>query len=76
MAESSGELTGNAAIEFIGRRGLREVRVDSVAWETEYVDDETGETWILDYPDSGRHGGGAPRMRRAQSPASIGPTDL
>ena len=43
---------------------LRVLRVDSVAWETHYINDVTGEEWIKDYPHGELHGGGPPRLRR------------
>lgn len=55
------ELAGNAALEYAKR--LRKVRVDSSTWTIEYVDEETGKRWLLDYPRSEQHGGGSPRLR-------------
>jgi hypothetical protein len=43
---------------------LTKVSQDESGWEVYYDDDRTGEHWIMDYPDSGRHGGGGPRLRR------------
>lgn len=43
---------------------LRKVRVNQDTWEVEYVDDDTGEEWIMDYPESELHGGGSPRLRK------------
>lgn len=57
------ELEGAEAIRYAETK-LKKVRSDPDTWEVEYVDEATGETWILDYPDSGAHGGGSPRLRR------------
>lgn len=57
------EYLGAEAIRFAESR-LKKVRVDGETWEVEYIDEVTGERWILDYPQSERHGGGSPRLRR------------
>jgi len=56
------ELRGEQAV----RRAetMRKVRVNQDKWETEYLDEESGERWVMDYPDSALHGGGTPRLRR------------
>ena len=46
---------------------LEKVRTDPATWEVEYVDRKTGARWLMDYPDSGAHGGGSPRLRRLQA---------
>ncbi|SHN12734.1 Imm27 family immunity protein [Roseibium suaedae] len=46
------------------RTKLTEIRVDPEKWETLYQDMETGDLWVLDYPNSHLHGGGSPRLRR------------
>ena len=43
---------------------LRKVGVDAERWEIEYIDDGTGDRWLLDYPESEQHGGGSPRLRK------------
>ncbi len=43
--------------------GMRKVGQDDSGWETYYQDDRTGEQWVMDYPDSGQHGGGPARLR-------------
>ena len=63
MSEYDIELRGAAAIEYV-ERFLRQTAVDPDLWMTEYVNDETGEEWELDYPDAALHGGGPPRLRR------------
>jgi hypothetical protein len=30
--------------------------------EVEYIDDRTGDRWVMDYPDSEQQGGGSPRL--------------
>ena len=55
------ERRGAAAVEF-AEKYLREVGGDSKTWEVYYVDDRTGETWVMDYPESEQHGGGTPRL--------------
>jgi hypothetical protein len=66
MTEEDIELTGEKAKEFADTR-LRRVRVDPDTWTIEYEDPATGERWLMDYPDSGAHGGGSPRLRRVIS---------
>jgi hypothetical protein len=56
------ELNGRDAQDFA--KTLRKVRVDGENWEVEYVDDATGEHWLMDYPQSELQGGGPPRIRR------------
>jgi hypothetical protein len=63
MSETSSELHGADAVQFASDR-LRKVRVDVDTWEIEYIDDATGETWIMDYPHGEHHGGGSPRLRK------------
>lgn len=43
---------------------LKRIRVDADNWEVEYIDDSTGELWVMDYPESELHGGGSPRLRK------------
>jgi hypothetical protein len=56
-------LNGADAVKYAAAR-LRKLRVDPASWEIEYVDDSTGETWVMDYPNSELQGGGSPRLRR------------
>jgi Immunity protein 27 len=56
------ELRGTEAVEFAQR--LRKVASNPDTWEIEYIDEQTGEQWLMDYPDSGSHGGGSPRLRK------------
>ena len=60
------EMQGKEAIEYADRH-LRKVRTDPQTWTVEYEDPATGERWIMDYPDSGYHGGGSPRLRRVSN---------
>jgi len=57
------ELKGAEALRFAEAK-LKKIRSDPDTWEVEYVDESTGERWILDYPSSEQHGGGSPRLRR------------
>lgn len=57
------ELRGAAAEKYADAH-LDIVRTNTATWEVEYVNRETGETWVMDYPNSGAHGGGSPRLRR------------
>ncbi len=56
------ELTGADAVEFATK--LRLVSTDPHSWLEHYVDDSTGQRWVLDDPSGALHGGGAPRLRR------------
>jgi hypothetical protein len=62
MSIEETELRGARAKEFADR--LRKIRVDPENWTVEYEDPETGDHWLMDYPDSGAHGGGSPRLRK------------
>lgn len=57
------EFHGTDALQY-AKRHLTRVGVNQDTWEIEYVDDSTGQRWIMDYPESGLHGGGSPRLRR------------
>ncbi|MEJ6844779.1 Imm27 family immunity protein [Sinorhizobium fredii] len=57
------ELTGKAAVDYAAK--LRLLSTDADTWVKYYVDDLTGRRWVMEYPDSGRHGGGSPRLRPA-----------
>ena len=57
------ELRGKEAIEYV-KHNLKKFRTNPETWETEYLDEKTGDKWILDYPESGYHGGGSPRLRK------------
>ena len=56
-------LRGDAAIAKTLK--LKKISVDASGWVTSFKDDETNETWVLDYPESEHHGGGSPRLSRA-----------
>jgi hypothetical protein len=43
-------LRGAEALEYAKR--LRKVGVDAERWEIEYIDDGTGDRWLLDYPET------------------------
>ncbi|MFH1149060.1 MAG: Imm27 family immunity protein [Actinomycetota bacterium] len=60
---SRDELTGNEALRY-REEHLTKVRVDSNNWAIEYVDEKTGERWIMDFPQGYLQGGGPPRLRK------------
>ncbi len=52
-------------LEAIARaRHLRQTSVDATHWERHYLDPLSNEAWLLDYPNSERHGEGVPRLRK------------
>ena len=57
------ELTDNEAHEY-AREHLEKGEVDDQQWLVKYRCPETRRSWLLDYPDSGYHGGGPPRLRQ------------
>lgn len=57
------EVHGEAAVRFAAER-LQRVSVDNATWEVHYIDERTGNEWVMDYPESGMHGGGEPRLRK------------
>lgn len=57
------ELFGAEALMY-AEAHLKRIRVDADNWEVEYIDDSTGELWVMDYPESELHGGGSPRLRK------------
>lgn len=65
--ETLTQLQGAEAISY-AKEHLQEVRIDPVAWQTEYVCPDTGKRWLLDYPHSEAHGGGPPRLRSLPLP--------
>lgn len=57
------ELTANEAHEYAGEH-LEKGEVDNRQWSVMYRCPQTGRLWLLDYPHSEYHGGGAPRLRQ------------
>jgi len=55
------EFHGAAAVAYASR--LRKLSVNAETWEVEYVDDDTGQRWVMDHPQSELQGGGPPRLR-------------
>lgn len=53
---------GEEAIDFAAKN-LKKLESNPETWETEYICEETGNIWIMDYPHSDQHGGGSPRLR-------------
>jgi hypothetical protein len=62
MKEEKDELHGADAVAFAKR--LKNLKTNPDTWEVEYVDEDTGEKWLMDYPNSEYHGGGSPRLRK------------
>ena len=56
------ELRGREAKKFADEN-LTQKSVDSDEWLIHYEDPQTGEEYVMDYPDSSAHGGGVPRLR-------------
>ena len=54
---------GEAAVAFAAAN-LRKVRSDPTTWQVIYVDDRTGDTWVMEYPESEQQGGGSPRLTK------------
>ncbi|MBX3427568.1 MAG: hypothetical protein KF688_17950 [Pirellulales bacterium] len=46
---------------------LRELSTNPSDWTVEYICDDTGTRWILDYPFPDGHGGGPPRLRKTKT---------
>lgn len=57
------EYNGAEAINY-AKNKLHKTKTNPDTWETEYVCKETGEIWLMDYPNSEQHGGGSPRLRK------------
>jgi hypothetical protein len=51
-------------IRTIIRDRLRVVGADLSGWFKLFLELETGQYWELDFPQSGSHGGGPPRLRK------------
>lgn len=60
------ELFGSNAQHY-AREHLKELDNDSAQWTTQYECEDTGEIWIMDYPESERHGGGSPRLKKVNA---------
>ncbi len=57
------ELEGQEA-ETYAEDHLEKLEVDSVRWTKNFVCPSTGRTWLMDFPQSGAHGSGPPRLRQ------------
>ena len=68
MKTKTKELRGAEAKAYADQH-LRKVRGDPQTWEIEYVNPETGQTWIMDFPHGAYHGGGPPRLRPVEEEA-------
>jgi hypothetical protein len=42
---------------------LTKVKADGENWKIYYLDESTNEKWVIEYPNSEYHGGGAPQLR-------------
>lgn len=62
------EYRGSVAVEKAS--SMKKVGQDDSGWKIYYQDDRTGDQWVMDYPDSGQHGGGSPRLRRLPAKVS------
>jgi len=56
------EYSGAEAIEASAR--MTKIAVDQQNWTVTFRDKATGQTWILDYPNTESQGGGSPRLRQ------------
>lgn len=63
MDDLKNEYIGAEAIDF-AEKHLKKIKSNPDTWETEYICEETGDIWLLDYPNSEQHGGGSPRLRK------------
>ena len=63
MEKIQNEYWGAEAINFAEEK-LKKIKSNPDTWETEYVCEETGDIWLMDYPNSEQHGGGSPRLRK------------
>jgi hypothetical protein len=50
---------------------MRKVVVNNNTWELLYWQPSPYEIWVMSYPDSGHHGGGQPRLDRAEDVAAL-----
>lgn len=66
MSVCNTELRGAEAVRYANDH-LRKVRVNQDTWEVVYINDATGEEWVMDYPGCELHGGGSPRLRKRRS---------
>ena len=55
-------LYGAEAMDF-AKAKLRKLKTNAETWEVEYEDPQTGDRWLMDYPNSEAQGGGSPRLR-------------
>jgi hypothetical protein len=49
-------------IEVLVSNTLKEVGTSADGWDVLYIDPSDGRYWELTYPNSGAHGGGAPKL--------------
>ena len=59
------EMEGVEAREY-ANKNLKKVHFDTNKWDIVYIDEATGERWIMDFPFPEAHGGGTPRLRKIE----------
>ena len=64
--QDCGELEGRAAEEFRDAH-LVQASEPGDDWRIRYVHRETGERYVMEYPQADHRGGGTPRLRREES---------
>jgi hypothetical protein len=63
--------------EFIGHEAtlkasqMTKLGTDTSGWETYLRDDQSGEYWLLCFPNSYQHGGGAVHLKRTTAAAFV-----
>lgn len=62
--------------EYIGQQAtlksnqLTKIGTDESGWDTYFRDDQSGEYWLLHYPESHLHGGGTVHLKRTTAEAA------
>ena len=59
------EYVGNEALAKASQ--LTKIGTDASGWDTYYREEQSGEYWLLYYPDSHLHGGGIAHLKRTTS---------
>lgn len=65
LVEKQGSIVPDSVtdgIHFLTKHVLKQVGSFDYGWDVLYVDQNDGRFWELSYPESGSHGGGAPRL--------------
>ena len=66
MKPNESVLYGEEAMQF-AREHLVKVDVDVANWTKKFVNPQTGEEWIMDFPQGEMHGGGPARLKKTTS---------